>query len=216
VARNINDIEYLTNQTDKKSEFWEIVLSQNFLLVFTLGTLGIYLFGLVVNRLYSSYQKRTQTHHQEKTKFIVSKYEEEMLVHQMQINELKEENGRLNSEIAALEKQNTALTKQLQELPIQINTKINNLKQLLLSFIEKVENLAHIYQSQVDNDKLPVSKTEMENRVNIFMEGWSKYLYKIYSVEKAEAKTTEAIRECENWLNMITIQKSFTTEFAQN
>ncbi|UZT99338.1 phospholipase D-like domain-containing protein [Chryseobacterium fluminis] len=216
VARNINDIEYLTNQTDKKSEFWEIVLSQNFLLVFTLGTLGIYLFGLVVNRLYSSYQKRTQTHHQEKTKFIVSKYEEEMLVHQMQINELKEENGRLNSETAALEKQNTALTKQLQELPIQINTKINNLKQLLLSFIEKVENLAHIYQSQVDNDKLPVSKTEMENRVNIFMEGWSKYLYKIYSVEKAEAKTTEAIRECENWLNMITIQKSFTTEFAQN
>ncbi len=216
VARNINDIEYLTNQTDKKSEFWEIVLSQNFLLVFTLGTLGIYLFGLVVNRLYSSYQKRTQTHHQEKTKFIVSKYEEEMQVHQMQINELKEENGRLNSEIAALEKQNTALTKQLQELPIQINTKINNLKQLLLSFIEKVENLAHIYQSQVDNDKLPVSKTEMENRVNIFMEGWSKYLYKIYSVEKAEAKTTEAIRECENWLNMITIQKSFTTEFAQN
>lgn len=216
VAKNINEIDLMINRTNDKLELKDLIFTENFWLVFVLGTLGVYLFGMAVEKLYHSYQKRTQTHHQEKTKFIVSKYEEEILVHQTQINELKEENGRINSEITALEKQNTALTKQLHELPIHVNTKINNLKQLLLSFIEKVENLAHIYQSQVDNDRLPISKAEMENRVNIFMEGWSKYLYKIYSIEKAEAKTTEAIRECENWLSMVTIQKSFTTEFAQN
>ncbi|WP_259106283.1 phospholipase D-like domain-containing protein [Chryseobacterium sp. JUb7] len=216
VAKNINYIDYMMNQTNEIIGFKDIIVTENFWLVFILGTLGVYLFGLVMDKLYHSYQKRTQTHHQEKTKFIVSKYEEEMLVHQTQINELKEENGRINSEIASLEKQNIALIKQLQELPIQANTKINNLKQLLLSFTEKVENLAHIYQSQVDNDKLPVSKAEMKNRVNIFMEGWSKYLFEIYAIHKAEAKTTEAIRECENWLSITNIQKSFNSEFAQN
>ncbi|WP_326984497.1 phospholipase D-like domain-containing protein [Chryseobacterium sp. MYb264] len=216
VAKNINFIDYESNRTNTILSFMEIIITENFWLVFILGTLGVYLFGLTIEKLYYSHQKRTQTHHQEKTKFIVSKHEEEMLAHQIQINELKEENNRLNGEIVILQKHNAVLTKQLQELPIQINTKINHLKQLLLSFIEKVDNLAHIYQSQVDNDKLPVSRTEMENRVNIFMEGWSKYLYKIYSVEKAEAKTTEAIRECENWLNIVTVQKNFNSEFAQN
>lgn len=216
VAKNINDMEYLTNQTDKKSSFSEIVLSQNFLLVFTLGTLGVYLFGLVITKLYHSHHKRTKTHHQEKTEFIVKKLEEEKEQHQLQINALKEENSRLNSENQGLERNKTTLGKQLQELPILTNTKINNLKQLLLTFKEKVENLAQIYKSQVDNDRLPISKPEMENRVNIFMEGWSKYLYEIYSVNKAEIKTTEAIRECENWLNMIAFQENFTSEFAQN
>lgn len=139
-----------------------------------------------------------------------------MQEHQVQVNDLKEENNRLNGEISALEKMKIGLTKQLQDLPVQTNTRINNLKQMLLTFKEKVENLAHIYQSQVDNDRLPISKPEMENRVNIFMEGWSKYLYEIYSVNKAEAKTAEAIRECENWLNMIAFQESFATDFAQN
>lgn len=216
VAKNINDIEYLTNQTDKKAIFSEIVFSQNFLLVFTLGTLGVYLFGLVINRLYHSYHKRTKTHHQEKTEFIVRKLEEEKEKHQIQVNDLKEENNRLNGEILGQERNKTILNKQLQELPILTNTKVNNLKQLLLTFKEKVENLAQIYKSQVDNDRLPISKPEMENRVNIFMEGWSKYLYEIYSVNKAEVKTTEAIRECENWLNVIAFQENFTSEFAQN
>ncbi|MCJ7932587.1 MAG: phospholipase D-like domain-containing protein [Chryseobacterium sp.] len=216
VAKNINDIEYLINQTDKKAQFSEIIFSQNFLLVFTLGTLSVYLFGLVTEKLYRSYHKRTNTHHQEKTAFIVKKLEEEKEQHQLQVNDLKEENNRLNGEIKDLERNKITLNRQLQELPIVTNTKINSLKQLLLTFKEKVENLAQIYKSQVDNDRLPISKAEMENRVNIFMEGWSKYLYENYSVNKAEIKTSEAITECENWLNRLTFQENLTSEFAQN
>lgn len=216
VAKNINDIEYLINQTDQKATFSEIVFSQNFLLVFTLGTLSVYLFGIVIDKLYHSYHKRTRTHHQEKTEFIVGKLEEEKEEHQIQVNSLKEENNKLNSDIQGLERNKVTMNKQLQDLPLLTNTKINNLKQLLLTFREKVENLAQIYKSQVDNDRLPISKPEMENRVNIFMEGWSKYLYEIYSVNKAEIKTTEAIRECENWLNVIAFHENFVSEISQN
>jgi len=216
VAKNINDIEYLINQTDQKANFSEIVFSQNFLLVFTLGTLSVYLFGLVIDKLYHSYHKRTKTHHQEKTEFIVSKLEDEKEEYLVQVNNLKEENNKLNNEIQGLERNKITMNKQLQDLPILTNTKINSLKQLLLTFREKVENLAQIYKSQVDNDRLPISKPEMENRVNIFMEGWSKYLYEIYSVNKAEIKTTEAIRECENWLNVIAFHENFISEISQN
>ncbi|WP_336734795.1 hypothetical protein, partial [Chryseobacterium sp. VD8] len=211
-----NFIEYLTNRTDKQLEFKDILQTENFWLVFILGTLGVYLFGIVTEKFYQSYYKRTKTHHQEKTEFVVKKLEEEMQNHRLEINSLKEENNRLSSEISASERNKINFTKQLQDLPMQTNTKINNLKQMLLTFKEKVENLAHIYQSQVDNDRLPISKPEMKNRVNIFMEGWSKYLFEIYAVPKAEAKTTEAIRECEKWLNMIAFNESFATDFAQN
>ncbi|WP_294286503.1 phospholipase D-like domain-containing protein [uncultured Chryseobacterium sp.] len=216
VARNINDIEYLTNRTNKILALKDIIMTENFWLVFILGTLGVYLFSIVTEKFYRSYHKRTKTHHQEKTGFIVKNLEAEVEGHQLDINGLKEENNRLNGEIAALERSKATLTKQLQDLPVHIHTKINHLKQMLLTFKEKVENLAHIYQSQVDNDRLPISKPEMENRVNIFMEGWSKYLYEIYSVNKAELKTTEAIRECENWLNMIAFQETYTADFARN
>lgn len=216
VAKNINEIEILTNQTNNKLDLKGLILTENFWLVFVLGTLGVYLFSIVIERLFNLFNKRNKTQQQQKTQYIVDTYEVKIEEYQHEINSIKEENNKLRSEISSLERDKVNMAKQLQDIPGQINTKINNLKQLLLSFKEKVENLAHIYKSQVDNDRLPISKAEMENRVNIFMEGWSKYLYEIYAINKAEIKTFEAIRECENWLNMISIQKSFSPEFAQN
>lgn len=216
VARNIDEINYLTNQTDRKMLFSEIIFSENFWLVFILGTLGIYLLKLIVTKIYSLLHERSTTHQQQKIKFFIENFENEISEFNNQILAVKKINDGLNIEILAMERDKQEHEKLSQNLPLECNRKIGTLRNTFLSFREKVENLSQIYKSQVDNDKLPVSKAEMENRINIFMEGWSKYLYELFAVKKAEIKTSEAISECENWLNGISLQKNLTTDFAQD
>lgn len=216
VARNIEEMKIWTNEIDKKMSFTDIILSDNFLLVFILGTLGVGLLTLVVNKIYSLLHERSTTHQQQKIKFSIENFENEISEIDNQILAIKKINDVLNIEILALERDKQEHEKLLQNLPLECNRKIGTLRNAFLSFREKVENLSQIYKSQVDNDKLPVSKAEMENRINIFMEGWSKYLYELFAVKKAEIKTSEAINECENWLNGISLQKNLTTDFAQN
>lgn len=216
VARNIDDINYLTNLTDRKMLFSEIIFSENFWLVFILGTLGIYLLKLIINKIYSLLHERSTTHQQQRIKFSIENFEQEIAEFDNQILALKKINDVLNIEILAMERDKKEHEKLSQNLPLECNRKIGTLRNSFLSFREKVENLSQIYKSQVDNDKLPVSKAEMENRINIFMEGWSKYLYELFAVKKAEIKTSEAINECESWLNNISLQKNLTKDFAQN
>lgn len=216
VARNIEEIKLLTNEIDQKMATSDIILSENFLLVFILGTLGVLLLTLIVNKIYSLLHERSTTHQQQKIKFSIENLENEISGLDNQILEVKKINDGLNIEILAMDRDKKEYEKLGQNLPLECNRKIGSLRNAFLSFREKVENLSQIYKSQVDNDKLPVSKAEMENRINIFMEGWSKYLYELFAVKKAEIKTSEAINECENWLNGISLQKNLTTDFAQN
>jgi len=106
----------------------------------------------------------------------------------------------------------TRLRQSYNQAPIILAEKIKDLKQLLNTCSEKLLNLSNIYKSQIDNDKLPISKSELENRCNIFMEGWSKYLYEYFSIQIAEAKTKEAIDEIENWLTSLQFYSQSSSE----
>ena len=216
VSRNIDNINYLSNQTDKKMLFPEIIFSENFWLVFILGTLGIYLFKLIITKIYSILNERSYTQQQQKVKFSIENHENEIANFNNQVMEVKKINDGLNIEILALDRDKQCHEQILKNLPLESNRKIVALRNSFLSFREKVDHLSQIYKSQVDNDKLPVSRAEMENRINIFMEGWSKYLYELFAVKKAEVKTSEAINECENWLNGVSQQKNLSADFAQN
>jgi len=206
VSKNINEIEYITRMTDAKKTFWEMIQDGNFWLVFVLGSLGIYLFSLVFNKLLYSTNRRNITHQQYKTKVHVDTVKAAINEFNEKINIINKLNAELGSEINSLQKDLNSLQEEMDHLPIIENEDVNILQQKLLSYQEKVTNLGSIFKSQVDNDKLPISKSEMENRVNIFMEGWSKYLHEFFSVTIAESKTQEAIHEIETWLNTLAIE----------
>jgi len=205
VARNIDEVDYLTNVVNKRKELGEIILSENFFLVFILGTLGVYLFNIVINKLFEQFNKRNVTLQEEKTKTVVKEINDEIENYSIDIQILQEENNRIESELKIIENNKNQLNTKLQQLPIEINDVIIRQKNQLISFNEKIINLAEIYKSQIENDVLPISKSEMKNRVNIYMEGWSKYLYDIYSINIAEVKTSEAIRQCDIWLENLSL-----------
>lgn len=204
VAANIHFVEFLMRTTDDKElSFFQVVFSNNFLLVFVLGSLGIFLFGLVFSRFFEEMNQRNTTVQQARIKQEVRNLESEIENYLEQLNSVKEENDQLTLLKSLAEKDKVEFENRMQQTPLRHADKIHLFNQQLLSYQERIVNLAHIYRSQIENDKLPISKAEMENRVNIFMEGWSKYLYEVYSIVKAEMKTKEAIHEIENWLTQL-------------
>lgn len=215
VSKNINEVEYLTNKTDKQLEALDVMGTESFWLVFILGSLGVFLFGLVAKALFKRFNKRNTTFQQEKIKFLVQQNEQETENLETAIQTFKEERHHLLGDITLLEKDKENFTAALNAVPLTTGSRINFLQQQLLSFKEKVENIAQIYRSQVENDRLPLSKAEMENRVNIFMEGWSKYLYDRYAINVAEKKTTEAIHQCETWLENLSIKTNSSPSLTE-
>lgn len=212
VAVNINEVEFLTRVVDKRLNIWEIVSSGNFWLVFVLGTLGVFLFSKVFHKLMNSLNRRNQTYQQEVVKQVILNFESDIEKLESDIKEIYSKNNELKSSLLVLNVDLSNLKEKFQLLPIQHTEQLNDLRQLLNSFKEKIINLSNIYKSQIDNDKLPISKSEMENRCNIFMEGWSKYLYEFYAVLLAENKTKDAIHEIENWLKSLQWQADTSSE----
>ncbi|MBD1429457.1 phospholipase D-like domain-containing protein [Sphingobacterium litopenaei] len=201
VAININKVENLKHSRElTEVTFVDMLGTSNFWLVFILGTLGLFLFSKVFNKLIASVNKRNQTHQEAITKQIIVNLESDIEKYENDIKNIYANNDELKASLLVLNADLSSLKQRLQILPIQHTDEINDLRQLLNSFNEKIINFSNIYKSQIDNDKLPISKSEMENRCNIFMEGWSKYLYEFYAVQLAEIKTKDAIQEIENWL----------------
>ncbi len=213
VAININEIAYVTRQVDRRISFWDVLIDSNFWLVFLLGTLGVFLFSRVVRKLYDLYCLGSATHQEAKIKYEVDILEHGISEYLSKINAIKLENDQLSIKISNMEKEMKDCEKCLQNIPIKQNEKISRLQQQLISYKEKLSSIANIYKSQIDNDKLPISKAEMENRINIFMEGWSKYLHDVYAIRRAESKTSEAIREIESWLTGLSFQSERAKEY---
>lgn len=206
VSKNINGIEILTRQSDEELTLYQMFLDANFWLVFILGSLGIYLFSLVFDKFINSVNKRNITFQQTKIKELVETLNNQVDFVKDEINNYENDNISLKSDIISSDKDLINIKDQIGKLQLSENDNINLLKQKLLSYKENAINLSNIFKSQIDNDKLPISKAEMENRVNIFMEGWSKYLHEYFSINIAENKTQEAISEIEKWLNNLSYE----------
>lgn len=152
-----------------------------------MGTRGVFLFGFFFEKLSNQINERNLSFQQQKIRHIVQSHQTEINEYQEQINKIQLENDALQAELFILQVTKEYKIAQVQQLPILQNERVGALQDQLLTFKERINNIGQIYKSQIDNDKLPISKTEMENRVNIYMEGWSKYLYEVYAIPKAEA-----------------------------
>lgn len=217
VAKNINEIEYLTNKTNHRISVQEALLTENFWLVFILGTLGVFLFSLIIDKLFEQLNKRNATLQVAKGKKMVDLKTSEIKGFNDEINNILQENTELDIQLNSLQKDLDNIREKIILAPANSNEKIKVLNQIFLTFKQRVQNLAQIYRSQVDNDKLPLSRAEMENRISLFMEGWSSYLYAQLSTIRAEQKTSNALTECEKWLTELKPQHSNADfEFIKN
>jgi len=199
VSKNINFIEYQTNAVDTKLKFHEVFYSDNFWLVFILGAFGIYLFSEVTKKIFSIFEERNATSADKKNNLFIDQLKEEINARLEEIHQIEIENNQLESKISNVEKEIEKQNLILDNLPLKFNDSLTLLHQELEQGKERLINLSNIYKSHIENDKLPISIPALDDRINVFMEGWSKFLHDKYSLMIAEKKTAEAIEEILNW-----------------
>jgi len=201
VSRNINQIEYATNVTNTKLGFLEVFTSDNFWLVFVFGALSIYLFKIVTTKLFALFDDRNPTSDERKNRLLIEQLQQELLLKQEEVHKIELENNNVEIKITTINREIEKFKLILDNLPIKFNDAITLLKQELEQGKERLINFSNIYKSHIANDKLPISVSALEDRINVFLEGWSKYLHDTYSMQIAERKTAVAIIEIETWKN---------------
>ncbi|GGM82824.1 hypothetical protein GCM10010967_13180 [Dyadobacter beijingensis] len=206
VAKNVNNIEYLTNVTNEQLSALDLLTTDNFWLVFILGTLGVYLFEKVINKLFELLEARNPTLQQNKSKVQIKEYEQLIEDKNNQIADLRVRISDNKSSIVQKSLEKRAKELLIREIPIKLNDSLIALNQDLIRFKERIVNLSNIYLSQIDNDKIPISVDALHDRINIFLEGWSKYLHEVFSTLIAERKTLEAITEVDRWKQIKSIK----------
>lgn len=199
VSKNINQIEYLTNTTNKELSGLDLLTTDNFWLVFVLGSLGVYLFNAVARRFFDLLEERNPSLQEQKNKIRIAQYEQAIDEKNSKINDLKINAAEIRVAISQRNLERKSKVSFLREMPIKLNDAIAELNQDLIRFKERITNLSSIYLSQIDNDKIPISVDALHDRINIFLEGWSKYLHEVFSTLIAERKTQEAITEVDRW-----------------
>lgn len=171
----------------------------NFYLVFLLGAFGLVMLKLAFEKLISIFEDRNPD---------VATLRNNLLIRQMD-EDLKLEEQKIvliNSEITSLEKVNIDLQAQYQITEVileSIPKKLNLLKEInrtdLIGGKQHIKNISTIYRSHVENDRLPISIDSLNDRINIFLEGWNDYLHEEYAILKAIEKSQEAFETAIKW-----------------
>lgn len=199
VAKSIHEIKYLSGQINDPWEGSNAFTDVNFYLVFILGALGLLMFKLIYKKLVSYFEERNPDLDKQQKKKIVEHHNEEI----ESLNRSKKDcNDRIiekesqilfegNEEILLIEKKDSLPSKKaiaLEKLETELNLKIQNIK-----------SITAIYNSHIDNDKLPISIDSINDRINIYLEGWSNYLHEVYAIRKATEMALLAHEAAKRW-----------------
>lgn len=199
VTQSIHEYNVLIGRVRGELSLTDSLSSGNFWLVFIFGSLGLLLFKIVLSKLFSLFEERSATVAENRNKILVEDLEKERSNQQQDINGILSENIDFATRITHLDHEIEKTNLALDNLPIQLNDSKSLLKQELEQGKERLNNLSSIYKSYIENDNLPISITALNDRINVFLEGWSKYLHDTFSMNIAERKTSEAIVEIEQW-----------------
>jgi hypothetical protein len=199
VAASIHQIELLTGKTIEPWTWTNAFTNVNFYLVFVLGALGLLMFKLIYKKLISLFSERNPDLEKQKKKTESKQY----LIDTEDLNTLiKESKNKImekESQILFHENESVNLTAIKENLP---SIKVSTIEKIDLELnlkIQNIKSITAIYNSHIENDKLPISIDSINDRINIYLEGWSNYLHDIYSISKATTMAQSALEEAKKW-----------------
>ncbi len=201
VSAAIHEMKYASGDTN---DIWKPIFAfgdPNFYLVFLLGGFGLLMLKFAFEKLISIFDDRNPDIATLKNNLIIKQLTED----------IKLEEGKLllvQNEIYLAEQLNIereAEFKITETLIEAIPNKLILLKEIkktdLITGKQHIRDVATIYKSHIENDHLPISIDSLNDRINIFLEGWNDYLHEEYSVPKASEKSKDAFDTAVNWQN---------------
>lgn len=215
VAESIHAINYKTGKTDEIWHFSMVFHDVNFYLVFILGTLGLIIFKLCYKKLISFFEERNPDLNGQKNKALIMQNIEKIEENNCLIAELKQQSLGYENDIILLNNEISNLSSELTKLPI---LKGNNLEKINIEHnirVQEIEKTTDIYLAHIENDNVPISMDSINDRINIYLEGWNKYLHEHYSITKASEMSSRANDEAIIWKNKKTEQKALDSRLVK-
>ncbi|MCS5488862.1 phospholipase D-like domain-containing protein [Algoriphagus limi] len=199
VAKSIHEIKYLSGQINEPWEGINAFSDVNFYLVFILGALGLLMFKLIYKKLISFFEERNPDIDKQQKKKIVTQLKDEIEDLNLRIKEFNNQIAEKEDQIIFHENEVNLLDTVKGFLPSQKAMAFEKLETELNLKIQNIKSITAIYLSHIDNDKLPISMDSINDRINIYLEGWSNYLHEIYAIRKATEMAQFALDEARKW-----------------
>jgi hypothetical protein len=199
VAKSIHEIKYLSGQINEPWEGMNAFSDVNFYLVFILGALGLLMFKLIYKKISSYFEARNPDLDKQQKKKIVEHHKEEIEKLNANIKECKDRVIEKESQIIYQENEGTLLSTVKGLIPSQKAIAIEKLENEINLKVQNIKSITAIYISHIENDKLPISIDSINDRINIYLEGWTNYLHEVYAIRKATEMAQNAHEEAKKW-----------------
>ncbi|SDK40253.1 PLD-like domain-containing protein [Pedobacter sp. ok626] len=199
VAASIYQMKYLSGDETKLWEFTMAFKDPNFYLVFLLGGFGLFMLKFAFEKLISIFAERNPDVARLKNDLLIKHLQEDIQAEEIKVQGLR-------VEVQSIENLNIELSSQFaitEALLSSLPSKLNRLQEIkktdLISGKQHIRDAAAIYKSHVQNDRLPISVDSLNDRINIFLEGWNDYLHEEYAIVKATEKSKNAFETAVTW-----------------
>lgn len=199
VSKVIFDIDLLSGNTNEVWSLFTPFSKVDFYLVFVMGTVAVFLFEVFFDR----FKKILDNSSLDKVRL-----ENDIIVDQkkLKIDTLVQELEHLEIESCEIEKENIVLKNKIHSLdreliyiPTQLDAKIKELENKQNSELHSIDNKIEIYVSNIEKDKFPMSVDSLNDRINVFLEGWNEWLHNEFAVDKAKKLSELAREEADLW-----------------
>ncbi|HWW38655.1 phospholipase D-like domain-containing protein [Pedobacter sp.] len=201
VSAAIYQMKYDAGDTN---EIWRTTMAfrdPNFYLVFLLGGLGLWMLKFAFEKLMSIFDERNPDIATLKNNLLIQQLNEDARLEEEKVLLIKGEIYTIEGLNIGLEAEHKITEAQLESLPNKLNLLKEIKKTDLITGKQHIKNISTIYKSHVENDHLPISIDSLNDRINIFLEGWNDYLHEEYAIPKATEKSKEAFDTAVNWQN---------------
>jgi hypothetical protein len=202
VTNTIIEIKKETKLIDPNFEltFSDLLLDLNFWLVFCLGALPFIFLSILIDKLSVFFKERSPETEQKKLK-----HQKKVLLKRN--NEYSTEIDELDIDIKSKEREAVRLKNEIMEvdkkltfLPIEVDHQKTASNNLIDKRIEYINKKAGLFLNDIDNDNISISFSTLNHRISSFIEGWNKWLYNEYAIEKAISMSDNAEKTIDKWL----------------
>ncbi|KEQ31785.1 hypothetical protein N180_12000 [Pedobacter antarcticus 4BY] len=201
VSAAIYQMKYDAGDINEVWQFEKAFTDPNFYLVFLLGGFGLVMLKFAFEKLISIFDERNPDVATLKNSLLITQMSEDVRQEEDKSLAVKEEIYTVEGLNLGLEAQYKITETELESTPNKLNMLKEIKKTDLITGKQHIRDISTIYKSHVENDHLPISIDALNDRINIFLEGWNDYLHEEYAIIKATDKSKEAFGTAINWQN---------------
>lgn len=200
VTKSVHDANYIGGRELSTFKFSQAYTEINLYLVFVFGMLSLLVFDLIISYILNNIESRSDFHLKRKKQIQIARITAD-------ISELNKENLELTADV--LNKKNaieinsdkiSGLQKEIEMQPVYTKRKLNLAENETNNQLSNLENIVKIAYNKIENELFSFSTHYMNDRINIFLQGWNNYIYSYYAKSLAEEKIKQAKNNSDAWL----------------